>query len=164
MNVEKATQDLLQAMRDHAALLDKGKTKELTQEVSTQIAKEGARLNAAYDGFKENELIIYNNGYRHEIGKIKSLTSTGAFVWYGIGDTASLTNFEDMHKLTNDHYVDLTTLGNPQLSLRDLGALIVYSYKNNDELAILELGRRMYNEGILCPIDPALLRTAKEWL
>ena len=41
------------------------------------------------DEYKEGELIIYRNGDRYEIGKIKRLTETGAFVWYSEGDTAA---------------------------------------------------------------------------
>lgn len=37
--------------------------------------------NATVDEYKEGELIIYQNGDSFEIGKIKRLTDTGAFVW-----------------------------------------------------------------------------------
>ena len=35
--------------------------------------------------FKEGELIVYQNGDRFEIGKIKRITEDGAFVWYHEG-------------------------------------------------------------------------------
>ena len=61
--------------------------------------------------FKEGELIIYQNGDRFEIGKIKRIVENGAFVYYHSGDTASKTPFDCMHKLTNSYCVTSTTLG-----------------------------------------------------
>ena len=61
--------------------------------------------------FKENELIIYQNGDRFEIGRIKRLTEDGAFVYYHSGDTASKTPFDCMHKLINNYCIVKTTLG-----------------------------------------------------
>lgn len=61
--------------------------------------------------FKPGELIIYRNGDRYEIGKIKRITHDGAFVWYHEGDTAAKTPFDCMHKLTNAFVVKETTLG-----------------------------------------------------
>lgn len=61
--------------------------------------------------FKVGELIIYQNGDRFEIGKIKRLTEDGAFVWYHSGDTASKTPFDCMHKLTNAYCITGTNLG-----------------------------------------------------
>lgn len=63
------------------------------------------------DEYKEGELIIYKNGDSYEIGKIKSLTPTGAFVWYSEGDTAAKTPYEAMHKLINAHAIKYTRLG-----------------------------------------------------
>ena len=63
-----------------------------------------------YD-FKEGELIIYQNGDRYEIGKIKRITDNGAFVYYSEGDTASKTPFDCMHKLTNAYTIKKTALG-----------------------------------------------------
>ena len=61
--------------------------------------------------FKEDELIIYQNGDVFEIGKIKRLTETGAFVYYHSGDTASKTPFDCMHKLQNAYCIPFTILG-----------------------------------------------------
>ena len=63
------------------------------------------------DEYKEGELIIYKNGDSYEIGKIKSLTPTGAFVWYSEGDTAAKTPYEAMHNLINAHAIKYTRLG-----------------------------------------------------
>lgn len=60
---------------------------------------------------KENELILYQNGDRFEIGKIKRLTATGAFVWYSNGDTAAKTPYRCIHKIINAHTIKETTLG-----------------------------------------------------
>lgn len=61
--------------------------------------------------FKEGEYIIYVNGDRYEIGKIKRIVNDGAFVWYSSGDTAAKTPFDCMHKLTNEYVIDKTSLG-----------------------------------------------------
>ena len=61
--------------------------------------------------FKEGELILYQNGDSFEIGKIKRLTPTGAFVYYSSGDTAAKTPFDCMHKLVNAYTITATTLG-----------------------------------------------------
>lgn len=61
--------------------------------------------------FKEGELIIYVNGDRYEIGKIKRLCDDGAFVWYHQGETASKTPYDCMHKLTNAFCIESTSLG-----------------------------------------------------
>ena len=63
------------------------------------------------DEYHEGELIIYQNGDSFEIGKIKRLTPTGAFVWYSEGDTAAKTPYEAMHKIINAHIIHYTRLG-----------------------------------------------------
>lgn len=62
-------------------------------------------------GFKEGEYIIYQNGERYEIGRIKRITDDGAFVWYSEGETAAKTPFDCMHKLVNGFTIKNTTLG-----------------------------------------------------
>ena len=66
--------------------------------------------NVKHD-FYEGELIIYQNGDRYEIGKIKRITDTGAFVYYSDGNTAAKTPFDCIHKLTNSYVVTNTSLG-----------------------------------------------------
>lgn len=61
--------------------------------------------------FKAGDLIIYRNGDRYEIGKIKRVVQDGAFVWYHEGDTAAKTPFDCMHPLFNAYTVKKTTLG-----------------------------------------------------
>ena len=61
--------------------------------------------------FKEGQLIIYTNGDKLEIGKIKRLTEGGAFVWYHSGETAAKTNFDDMHPLVNEYCITVNILG-----------------------------------------------------
>lgn len=61
--------------------------------------------------FREGEYIIYQNGDRYEIGKIKRIVSDGAFVWYHNGETASKTSFEQMHKIANEYVIGETSLG-----------------------------------------------------
>lgn len=61
--------------------------------------------------FKEGQYIIYQNGDRFEIGKIKRLTPTGAFVWYSCGDTAAKTPYDCMHPIVNAYVIGETGLG-----------------------------------------------------
>ena len=61
--------------------------------------------------FYEGDYIVYQNGDRYEIGKIKRIVSDGAFVWYHSGETASKTSFEQMHKIANDYVLGETSLG-----------------------------------------------------
>lgn len=61
--------------------------------------------------FQEGEYIIYVNGDRYEIGKIKRIVRDGAFVWYSSGDTAAKTPFDCMHKLENEYVICETSLG-----------------------------------------------------
>jgi len=42
--------------------------------------------------FKEGQIVIYTKGDKYQIGKIKSLNETHAFVWYHGGDTAARTD------------------------------------------------------------------------
>ena len=61
--------------------------------------------------FKVGEYIIYQNGDRYELGRIKRIVSDGAFVYYSSGDTASKTPFSCMHKLANEYFIIATSLG-----------------------------------------------------
>lgn len=69
--------------------------------------------------FKPGELIIYRNGERYEIGKIKRITEDGAFVWYHEGDTAAKTPFDCMHKLVNAYTIKETSLGGTGTTLKN---------------------------------------------
>lgn len=68
-------------------------------------------MKANTPGFKEGELIVYQNGDRFEIGKIKRITEDGAFVWYHEGETAAKTPFDCMHKLVNAYAISDDALG-----------------------------------------------------
>ena len=70
--------------------------------------------------FQEGDLILYQNGDRFEIGKIKRLTPTGAFVWYSDGDTAAKTPYETMHKIVNANTIQRTTLGGQNTSINKM--------------------------------------------
>lgn len=61
--------------------------------------------------YKVGQYIVYHNGDRYEIGRIKKLCSTGAFVCYSEGETAAKTSYDDMHPLVNDHCIIRTELG-----------------------------------------------------
>ncbi len=64
-------------------------------------------------GFKVGEYIVYVNGDRYEIGRIRRLCEdgSGAFVCYHEGDTAAKTPYDCMHKLVNGYCITDTTLG-----------------------------------------------------
>lgn len=61
--------------------------------------------------FKPGEYIIYQNGERFELGKIKRVTDDGAFVYYHEGDTAAKTPFDCMQKLINAYTIKADSLG-----------------------------------------------------
>ena len=61
--------------------------------------------------FKIGEYIIYVNGDKYEIGRIKSLCNDGAFVAYHEGETGAKTPFECMHKIVNGYTIEHTSLG-----------------------------------------------------
>ena len=64
-----------------------------------------------FRGFRLGEYIIYVNGDSYELGRIKSLTPTGAFVAYHDGETGAKTPYDVMHKLVNEFTIKETTLG-----------------------------------------------------
>ena len=54
------------------------------------------------DMFEQGELFVYVNGDRWELGQVKRPREDGKYAcWYHTGDTASVTNPENMHKLAN---------------------------------------------------------------
>ena len=59
----------------------------------------------------EGEYIIYVNGDKYEIGRIKSICDDGAFVAYHEGETGARTPWDCMHKLINEYCIKETTLG-----------------------------------------------------
>lgn len=61
--------------------------------------------------FKIGEYIIYVNGDRYELGRIKNITDDGAFVAYHGGETGAKTPFDKIHKLVNAYCIKETTLG-----------------------------------------------------
>jgi len=61
---------------------------------------------------KVGDYIIYNNGDRFELGRIKRVNSDGsAFVFYHEGDTAARTPAGCMHELLNGYVIKQTSLG-----------------------------------------------------
>ncbi len=61
--------------------------------------------------YHEGELILYQNGTRFEIGKIKRIVDDGAFVYYHDGETAAKTPFDCMRKIANAYTIKETSLG-----------------------------------------------------
>lgn len=63
------------------------------------------------EDFKVGQYIIYVNGSRYEIGRIKSLRDDGAFVAYSSGETGAKTPYDLMHPLINEYCIKETMLG-----------------------------------------------------
>ena len=63
------------------------------------------------DEYSVGEYIIYRNGEKYELGRIKSLREDGAFVAYHEGETGALTPYSHMHKLINRYCIKDTSLG-----------------------------------------------------
>lgn len=61
--------------------------------------------------FNVGEYIIYVNGDRYELGRIKRLTEDGAFICYHEGETAAKTPYDLMHKLVNGFTIKSTSIG-----------------------------------------------------
>ena len=61
--------------------------------------------------FKAGQLVIYKNGDKHEIGKIKLLDGDGAWVWYHSGETAALTSYRNLFPIDNAYCIKETSLG-----------------------------------------------------
>ena len=63
------------------------------------------------DEYSVGEYIIYRNGEKYELGRIKSLREDGAFVAYHESETGALTPYSHMHKLINRYCIKDTSLG-----------------------------------------------------
>jgi len=61
--------------------------------------------------FKAGQYIVYMNGDKVEIGKIKRIARDGAFVYYHEGDTAAKTPFDCMMPIINAYTIKDTSLG-----------------------------------------------------
>lgn len=61
--------------------------------------------------FWVGQYIIYCNGDRFELGRIKSLHTDGAFVAYHEGETGAKTPYDLMHPLVNQYAIKETSLG-----------------------------------------------------
>lgn len=61
--------------------------------------------------FKEGQYIIYHNGDHYELGRIKTLRPSGAFVAYHSGETGAKTPYDMMHPLVNEFVIKETLLG-----------------------------------------------------
>lgn len=62
--------------------------------------------------FREGQLVMYQNGDRVEIGKIKRIVGDShAFVWYHAGDTAASTKLTDLKPIENAYCISGTHLG-----------------------------------------------------
>lgn len=64
--------------------------------------------------FEEGQYVIYRNGPKVELGKIKSLKEDFAFVYYHSGETAASTRYEDIYPIDNEYVIEKTILGGGQ--------------------------------------------------
>ena len=90
---------------------------------NSMIKTDDDKLTA--DDFRAGEYILYQNGNRFELGKIKRLCDDGAFVWYSSGETAAKTPYECMHKIVNSHVISHTILGGAALTDQELSLTAV---------------------------------------
>ena len=79
--------------------------------------------------FKENEIVLYQNGDKFQVGRIKRLCDDGAFVWYHSGDTAAKTPYENLHKLQNATCLTNTALGKEPLTIQQLAPILQYCFR-----------------------------------
>ena len=63
------------------------------------------------ENYSIGEYIIYVNGDKYEIGRIKRICEDGCFVAYHEGETGAKTPYSHMHKLINEYCIKETTLG-----------------------------------------------------
>lgn len=70
-----------------------------------------SKENVEIKPYSIGEYIIYVNGDKYEIGRIKSICDDGAFVAYHEGETGAKTSWKNMHKLINEYCIKETTLG-----------------------------------------------------
>lgn len=61
--------------------------------------------------FKRGEYVVYLNGDRCEIGRIKGTGERGSYVAYHEGETGALTPNGSLFKIRNAHTIKKTTLG-----------------------------------------------------
>lgn len=61
--------------------------------------------------FHPGDYVVYRNGSRSELGRIKSLRPDGAFVAYHSGETGAKTPYDKMLPLMNAYVIEKTTLG-----------------------------------------------------
>ena len=101
------------------------------------------------NGFREGEYIIYVNGDKYEIGRIKSLRPDGAFIAYHEGETGAKTPYDRIHKLQNAYTIKSTMLGGRYFT-NDL----ISRWKNDFKgyVNALNIPRDDYN-GIMAYID-----------
>lgn len=64
--------------------------------------------------FEEGQYVIYKNGPKVGLGKIKSLGVEYALVYYHSGETAASTRYEDIYPIVNEYVIEKTILGGGQ--------------------------------------------------
>lgn len=83
-----------------------------------RVAQNGDEVEQMNE-WKVGEYIVYVNGDRYELGRIKSLREDGAFVAYHSGETGAKTSFSLMHKLSNAYAIKDTSLGGEYFATMD---------------------------------------------
>jgi DNA-binding Lrp family transcriptional regulator len=90
--------------------LPKAEQEEIVRRIEAHVDNETEEYDNVPD-FEVGEYIIYRNGERYELGRVKSVCKDGCFVAYNNGETGAKTHFEDMHKLMNAYTINSTNLG-----------------------------------------------------
>lgn len=65
--------------------------------------------------FKQGDLVVYMNGRVVQLGRVKSVTEHGVFVYYHEGNTASSTSLDKLFKVDNAYCVQQDSLGGQQV-------------------------------------------------
>ena len=61
--------------------------------------------------FQPGQYVIYVNGDKYELGRVKSLDKDGAWVAYHSGETGAKTRYDLLHPIVNDHLISRSTIG-----------------------------------------------------
>ena len=86
----------------------------ISSDIEAKLLEQGGNVRIGMygpDDFEIGEYVIYRNGAKYELGRIKSLYKDGAFVAYSEGETGAKTPYDTMHKLVNSYTIQDTTLG-----------------------------------------------------
>ncbi len=83
----------------------------MLQELEKLEENAGPEPGPEHPDVKPGQYVLYRNGKRYELGRVKRVTEDGAFVWYSAGETASKTPWDCILTLENARDITGTDLG-----------------------------------------------------